>query len=154
MRIKKESMKYITVREGSDYFRGLLLLISKDHKISKPEIILMKRIGKALGVEKDFCDDAILKVLENKYILDEPPKFSTNELAKKFIKDGLTLAVSDNEIHTFEEVWLKSTAEKNGIDVEWYLRERECVTRRSRDHDAHLEVDGLTVEYSRSDASK
>ena len=147
-------MKQITVREGSDYFRGLLLLISKDRKISEPEIILTKRIGRALGLEKDFCDDAISKILENKYVLDEPPKFSTDELAKKFIKDGLTLAVSDNEIHAFEEAWLKSTAEKNGINVEWFLRERESAARRRRDHDAHLEVDGLTVEYSRSDASK
>ncbi|MFZ5947177.1 MAG: hypothetical protein ACOYU5_04340 [Stygiobacter sp.] len=142
-------MNLITVREGSDYFRGLLLLISKDHKISEPEIILMKRIGKALGFEKDFCNNAIHEILDNEHISIEPPIFSTNELAKKFIKDGLMLANSDNEIHSFEEVWLKTTAEKNGIDVEWFLREKEITAGRRRDLDDYLEVDGLTIEHSR-----
>lgn len=152
MKIKKESMNHITVKEGSDYFRGLLLLISKDSKISEQETILTKRIGKALGLEKDFCDNAIHEILENEHVSIEPPKFSTNELAKKFIKDGLMLAGSDNEIHAFEETWLKTTAEKNGIDVEWFIREKENTAGR-RDYDAHLEVDDLTVEYFRHDPS-
>ena len=61
----------ITVIEGSNYFRGLLLLISKDRKLTEPEIILMKRIGKALGFEKDFCNDAIHEILENKFVLND-----------------------------------------------------------------------------------
>jgi hypothetical protein len=138
----------ITVREGSEYFRGLLLLISKDRKISEPEMNLMKRIGKALGFEKDFCENAVLEILENKYVPGQPPEFSTNELAKKFIKDGLTLAGSDNEIHPFEEEWLTSTAEKNGLDVEWFVRERDNTANRRRDLDAHLEVEDLSVECS------
>ncbi len=140
-------LTHITVREASDYFRGLLLLISKDGLISEPEIILMKRIGKSLGFERDFCTIAIKEILENEHVSIEPPKFSTIELAKKFIKDGLILADADNEIHGFEEAWLKSTAEKNSIDVEWFLRERENVAERKRDFDDRLEVDSLTVEY-------
>ena len=113
----------------------------------------MKRIGKALGFEKDFCNDAIYEILENKFVLNEPPKFSTNELAKKFIKDGLMLADSDNEIHTYEEAWLKSTAEKNGLDLEWFLQERDNAAIRRRDLVEHLEVDDLTVEYSKGGPS-
>ncbi|MFN0158157.1 MAG: hypothetical protein ACKVRP_08825 [Bacteroidota bacterium] len=144
-------MNHITVREGSDYFRGLLLLIRKDRKISEPEIILMKRIGKALGFEKDFCDNAIQEILENKHVSIEPPKFSTNDLAMKFIKDGLMLADSDNEIHAFEEAWLKTTAENNGIDVEWFIREKEIAAGKRRDLDDHLAMDDLTIEHSRRD---
>jgi len=143
----------ITVIEGSAYFRGLLLLISKDRKLTEPEIILMKRIGKALGFEKDFCNNVIHEILENKFVLNEPHKFSTNELAKKFIKDGLMLAHSDDEIHALEEAWLKSTAEKNGIDIEWFLQQRENAAIRRRDLDEHLEVDDLTVEYSKGGPS-
>jgi len=142
-------MNHITAREGSEYFRGLLLLIGKDRKISEPEIILMKRIGEALGFEKEFCNNAIHEILENKHVSIEPPKFSTNDLAKKFIKDGLMLADSDSEIHAFEENWLKATAEKNCIDVEWFLREKEIAAGRRRDLDDHLEVDDLTIEHSR-----
>jgi hypothetical protein len=48
----------ITVKDGSEYFRGLLLLIAKDHRITEEETTLMKRIGKTLGFENDFCDNA------------------------------------------------------------------------------------------------
>ena len=93
----------ITVLDGSNYFKGLLLLIRKDHKITESEIQLMKRIGKTLGFEPKFCDNAIHEILENKYIVDVTPEFSTKEIAIKFIKDGLTLAFSDNEAHPSEE---------------------------------------------------
>lgn len=141
------SLIHITVREASDYFRGLLLLISKDGRISEQEKILVKRIGKSLGFEKHFCENAIHEILENEHVSIEPPKFSTIELAKLFIKDGLLLAEADNEFHGFEEAWLKTTAEKNCIDVEWFLREKENVAGRKRDFDDRLEVDGLTVKY-------
>jgi hypothetical protein len=144
----------ITVQEGSEYFRGLLLLISKDRKIADAETVLMKRIGKALGLEKDFCDNAIHEILDNKFVVDEPPGFSTSELAKKFIRDGLTLAGADDETHGLEVAWLKSAAKKNGLDAGWFLRERELAVRRRKDLNARLEVDDLTVEYSRQGPKK
>jgi hypothetical protein len=139
----------ITVRDGSEYFRGLLLLIAKDRNISDAETILMKRIGKALGLEKDFCNNAIQEVLENPFIAPEPPRFATQDLAMKFIRDGLTLAMSDDDPHESEESWLRSVAAKNGISDEWLARERNLTPLRRKDHDSLLEVDDLTVEYSR-----
>jgi hypothetical protein len=137
----------ISVLDASNYFRGLLLLIGKDRKISDPEIALVQRIGRAFGFEKVFCDNAIRDILENKFILDVPPEFSKKELAKKFIKDGLILAASDNEIHPSEEEWLLSVAEKNGLDTQWFYKERQSTEKGSDIHGV-LEVDGLTVEYS------
>ena len=84
----------ITILDRSFYFKGLLLLIRKDHKITDSEIELMKYIGKILGFEPSFCDNAIQNILENKYILDETPIFSTKEIATLFIKDGLYLAIT------------------------------------------------------------
>lgn len=136
----------ISVLDASNYFKGLLLLIGKDRKISDPEIALVQRIGRAFGFEKVFCDNAIRDILENKFILDVPPEFSTRELAKKFIKDGLILAASDNEIHPSEEEWLLSVAEKNGLDTQWFSKERQS-TEKGRDIHGVLEVDALTVEY-------
>lgn len=140
-------LTHISVQEASDYFRGLLLLISKDGLISEPEMILMMRIGKSLGFERNFCSTAIKEILENEHVSIEPPTFSAIELAEKFIKDGLLLAEADNELHGFEEAWLKTTAEKNSIDVEWFLREKEKVAGRKNNFDDRLEVDSLTVEY-------
>ena len=136
----------ITVIDGSNYFRGLLLLIRKDRKITQAEIELMKRVGKTLGFEKTFCDKAISEILGNKYIVDAPPVFSTKELAIKFIKDGLCLAFSDNDVHPSEEQWLRSTAEKNGLDLKWFSQEQENATNR-KELSTRMEVDDLTVEY-------
>jgi hypothetical protein len=144
--LKKRSNVRISIIDGSNYFKGLLLLVGKDKKVKQPEIELMKRIGKTLGFEKEFCDNAIRDILENKYIVDAHPVFSSKELALKFIKDGLFVAFSDNEIHPSEEQWLRLTAEKNGIDLMLFSQELENVVQRIKLSD-RLEIDDLAVEY-------
>lgn len=137
----------ISVQDGSEYFRGLLLLISKDRRITSAEAVLMKRIGKALGFEKEFCDNAINEILENKFVATHPPVFSTRELAIKFIIDGLTLASADKEAHGFEDLWLKAAAEENGLDAAWFLRQKDISAEKRKSPDDRLEVDDLTVRY-------
>jgi hypothetical protein len=137
----------ISVIDRSNYFKGLLLLIRKDRRITELEIQFMKRIGKALGFERQFCANAIHDILENNFIEDAPLEFSTKELAIKFIKDGFTLAFSDNEFHPFEKEWLRSIAKKNGIDLAWFRKESVNVTNKKQ-FPSHMEVDDLTVEYS------
>lgn len=134
----------ITILDGSNYFKGLLLLIRIDRIITKSEIELMKRIGKKLGFEKEFCKNTINEVLENKFMLDIPAEFSSKELAMKFIKDGLTLSLSDDEVHPAEEEWLRLYAEKNNIDSQWFYTEREKAANRNSFPD-HLEVDDLLI---------
>ena len=132
--------------DASNYFRGLLLLIRKDRKVTQTEIELMKRIGKTLGFEKEFCDTAIRDILENDYIADTPPDFSSKELALKFVKDGLSLAFSDSEGHPSEEQWLQSTAEINGLGVKLFSRDRENAAKR-KTIPARLEADDLIVNH-------
>jgi hypothetical protein len=137
----------IKIIDGSNYFRGLLLLIRQDRKIAESEILLMKRIGKTLGFEREFCENAIHEILDNKHIPDTTPEFSSIELAKKFIKDGLAIAHSDEEVHPSEEEWLRMTAINNGVDADWF--EDECSNAIARSHlPEHLEVDSLTVTHS------
>ncbi|MFZ4622484.1 MAG: hypothetical protein ACOYNS_18110 [Bacteroidota bacterium] len=137
----------ITVLEASDYFRGLLLLIRKDGVITEHEKLLVNRIGRSLGFEKDFCENAIHEILENEHVPIDPPVFSSIDLAKSFIKDGLLVAEADHEFHGFEEEWLRTTAERNSIDVEWFHREKELVAGRDVHIDDHLEVDNISVNY-------
>jgi tellurite resistance protein len=137
----------ITVKDASNYFRGLLLLIRKDRKVTQPEISMMKQIGKTLGFEKDFCDETIHEILDNKHIVDVPPKFSNNDLAIKFIKDGLVLASSDGEVHPQEVKWLESAAEKNGLDFSTF----KLIPQTSENRKPFLvqfEVDELTIAWS------
>jgi hypothetical protein len=145
--MRDQNTMKITRVDASNYFRGLLLLIRKDGKVTDKEKELTRHIGKSLGFEREFCDNAIHEILENKFIVDVPPVFSTRELAMKFVKDGLTLASSENEVRAPEEEWLKSTATKNGLSAEWFAQERQK-TVRTKGIDVHLEVDHLVVEHA------
>jgi hypothetical protein len=137
----------ISVVDASRYFKGLLLLIRKDHKVTDIEYAVMTHIGKRLGFEKDFCDNAIQEILGNRYIEDTPPEFSSRRLAMMFIKDGLTVGFCDHEIDRKEEKWLKSVAERNFIEPSWLADEMEKARARKGVTD-HLEVDGITVTHS------
>ncbi len=130
----------IPILDASNYFRGLLLLIRKDRKITQPEIDLMRRVGKVLGFEQRFCDNAIEEILENKFIVDEPPSFSSKGLAVSFVKDGLSLALADGEFHPNEEHWLRSAAEKNGLTADFFSQVLESV-RQLKGIPLQLEVE-------------
>jgi hypothetical protein len=136
----------ISVIDGSNYFKGLLLLIRRDNKISKYEHVLMTRIGKTLGFEEKFIENAINEILKNKHINTEPPVFSSRELAEKFLKDGLILAASDNNVHPHEEAWLFSIADKNEIDKEWLRIEKNNILQNEK-HARKLEVDNIKVVF-------
>jgi hypothetical protein len=136
----------IKISEGSNYLRGLLVLSRKDRKITVPEIRLIKHVGGALGYCPKFCADAIREILDNKYIRDAPPGFSSQLLAEKFVKDGLVLASSDNQVHPLEAAWLKSVVEKNRLCLAWYRQEVAREMSRNR-HSSRLEVDSLAIAY-------
>jgi len=136
----------IGISEGSNYLRGLLVLSRKDRTIAGPEIRLLKHVGKALGYCPKFCADAIREILNNQYIQDAPPVFSSRLLAEKFVKDGLALASSDHQVDLSEEEWLRSVVDKNGLCQAWFRRERARVTGRIR-HASRLEVDDLAIVF-------
>lgn len=137
----------ISVLDASHYFRGLLLLIRKDRQVTDPEIDLMKNVGKALGFDADFCETAIAEILDNAYISDSPPVFSSIDLAAKFMRDGLALSFIDHEeIDPREELWLKQTCEQNRLGDDFFVREKD-VARAHRGGELRLEAADLVVEY-------
>ncbi len=136
----------IKVLDGSNYFRGLLLLIKKDNRVAGPEADLMKRIGKALGFEAEFCSNAIKEILHNEHVSESPPQFSSQELAMKFIHDGLTIAMSDGNIDTREEEWLRTTALTNKLDDHWF-DDQLADTRRTSSLAAALQAENLRVTH-------
>jgi hypothetical protein len=137
----------ISVVDASNYFRGLLLLIGKDRKITEGECVLLKRVGKALGFEREFCNNAVHDILENQYILDSLPVFSSPEIARKFILDGFAIAAVDGAIPAPEEEWLKSTADTYHFENNWFLEEKIAALHRIHPP-LRLEAEDLTVKYS------
>jgi len=115
----------MTLKDRSLYFKGLLLLIRKDRQTVQAEVDLMMRVCGILGFEKKFCAEAIADILKNPYIVDEPSHFSREEVAACFIRDGLSLAFADKELHAKEEQWLRATADLNGLGMDLFNRELE-----------------------------
>lgn len=117
------------VQDRSNYLRSILILISKDGKISKNERQLVLKLSHVLGFNKKFCEDAVNDLLENEYIIEDPPIFSDKAIAEAFMKDGMRIAFADRGIHLYEMNWLKAVGDKNNISLEWRLAEFEKIQR-------------------------
>jgi hypothetical protein len=135
----------VTVTDAGNYFRGLLVLVARDRRISNEEVDLMHHVGKTLGFEKRFYENAVNEILENTFIVTLPPVFSSKKLAQCFILDGFQVAASDGDIHSFEEEFLRSSAELNGLALEWFAREKAKIISGGI-RDSHMEVDNMIVE--------
>ena len=105
--------------DRSSYLKGLLITARKDNQLTESEISIIKKFATRLGFSADFLEETISNLLENKYITEEPIKFSNKNIAKSFIEDGLKLALSDDVIGKDELAWLNATSKANGIDEDW-----------------------------------
>lgn len=105
----------MTQHDKSNYLRGLLILIGKDRIIKETEKNAVMKVGKVLGFEERFCETAIGEILENEYIITQPPLFTNPKIAECFIKDGIKIAGIDNDLHLLEIKWLALTAEVNNL---------------------------------------
>lgn len=118
-------MVIMTQQDKSNYFKGLLILIGKDKSISEQEKNNLRKLAKVLGFNKEFCEGALSELLENEYIIEDPPLFSNSSIAKSFIIDGIKIGFSDKVLHIFELNWLKSVADKNSVDYDWCMTKYE-----------------------------
>lgn len=141
---------HIAVQEAGSYFKGLLLLIGTDNTITDAEQELLMRVGKALGFEKEFCRNAIQEVLDNKYLVDSLPTFSSKEVVEKFVMDGLAIAAADGHIHKLEEQWLLATAKRYLLSEQWFADQKLLAMKRSAIPDT-LQADSLVVDYSKKE---
>jgi hypothetical protein len=129
----------LTTIDKSKYFRGLLILIRKDHKVSSEEKELLMNVGTRLGFEKKFCETALNEILENEFIEDDAPEFSNLPIAESFIQDGITLAISDSDLNPEELLFLKATLDKNHLTENWFSDKLKDAIDRGRHN--HLEIE-------------
>ena len=73
--------------DRSNYLKGMLITARKDNQLNETEISIIKKFAKRLGFSSDFFEETISHLLENKYITEEPIKFSSQDIAKSFIED-------------------------------------------------------------------
>ena len=129
----------LTVLDRSNYFRGLLLLAAKDNKLTESEINIMRNVGSSLGFDKTFSEESINNLLENEHISDDPPQFSSENISKNFLKDGIKLALADTELAPEEIQWLLSVAALNKINSGWFSAELKNYITKGK-YDSNLEI--------------
>ncbi len=109
----------MTLLDRSECFRGFLLLIGQDRRISPKERELLLDIGRMLDFERRFCEVSIDDLLENNHINSDPPVFSHSLIAESFLRDTVRIALVDDTIDPSELQWLVSIAKENGLGEEW-----------------------------------
>jgi hypothetical protein len=110
-----------TLLDKSEYLKGLLILARRNNSLDEKEKLVIRNVANRLGFSKDFYEDTLKYLLSNKYITEEPIKFSNPNIARLFVKDGLELAYSDNELCERELNWLKSIVIENKLEVDWLM---------------------------------
>jgi len=117
----------LNLLDQSNYFRGLMLLIARDNKITIDEKIKIKRVAKIFNYNQEFVDSAMSDLLDNKYINNEVPEFSNIRFSEMFIRDGLKITIEDGLIDIRKIEWLKKVAIKNGLSKQWLFYEFENI---------------------------
>ena len=110
----------LTLLDKSNYLKGLLIVAKKDNQLTEPEKQIIRDVALKLGFATEFYEDTLKSLLINKYIADDPIKFSSIKVAQSFVSDGLKLTFSDIKLPDKELNWLKLTASVNNIDAEWF----------------------------------
>ena len=106
--------------DKSNYLKGLLIVAKKDNQLAEQEKKIIRHCADKLGFARDFYENTLKDLLENKYISEEPIIFSDKKIAESFITEGLNLAHSDNSIDGAEIDWLRSVAIKNNLGEKWF----------------------------------
>lgn len=97
-----------------------MILARRDSRLVDAERDFLRGIAKELGYSRDFYEDILRTLMENKYITEEPLVFTEVSIAEKFLTDGVKLAAIDNNIAEKELSWLKEVADANNISPEQF----------------------------------
>jgi uncharacterized tellurite resistance protein B-like protein len=110
----------ILAQDKSSYLKGLLIIAKKDNVLAESEESIIRQLAKRLGFPASFYEETLQSLLSNDYLSEDPLKFSEEKISHSFIKDGLMLAYSDNELDESEIEWLRQTADVNNINSSWF----------------------------------
>jgi hypothetical protein len=136
--------------DKSNYLRGLLILIKRDGSINELEKNRVKELAKILGFNQNFVENAINELLENEYLIENPPKFTNHILAEAFIKDAIKIAFIENVMNIYKLSWLSAFATDNELSKQWLFMELELfIDTANRDINNNFEIQNyLNAEFA------
>lgn len=109
----------LDLRERSEYFRGLLLVMAADGELHPRERKLIRESIAAFDFSPEYIDESMNSILQNNHVSLSPPVFSSVIHGKRFLSDALDIALADGILDENEEKWLRKSAEANQISMEW-----------------------------------
>lgn len=105
----------LTFKDRSEFLRGFLVLIRKDKVVCPNERTMALIIGKHFGFAEDFCLEAVEHLVENEFLSEDPPVFSSSEIAEYFIKECYRIMEQIHYVNESELIWLAHVAKVNCI---------------------------------------
>ncbi|HNA80008.1 MAG TPA: TerB family tellurite resistance protein [Turneriella sp.] len=125
---QQATLEGLSLRERSEFFRGLLLVMAADGELHDAERELIKHAISPFDFSAEFVDESIESILKNKHVSQVPPHFESQANSHLFLRAALDIAFADGVLDETEEKWLRATADINGIAAEWLeeqIAERE-----------------------------
>lgn len=113
------TLEGLSLRERSEFFRGLLLIMAADGELHAAEQELLRQAIAPFDFSPEFVTESIQAILRNKHISQVPPRFETQAHARLFLRAALGIAFADGVLDESEEKWLRATADLNDIPAEW-----------------------------------
>jgi hypothetical protein len=132
----------LSLREKSNYYKGLLILSRRDRIISEEEKELLLQIGELLGFDRRFCETTINELLGNAHISRKPILISDPGLRESFFRDAIRVAYSDGTAAPVELRWLRNTAHANG----WTDRNLESVIHEFQNQGGMGNADSFEIQ--------
>lgn len=122
------TLEGLSLRERSEFFRGLLLIMAADGELHGAERELIQHAISPFGFSSEFVEESIESILKNKHVSQVPPRFENPAHARLFLRAALDIAFADGVLDESEEKWLRATTALNSLPAEWLeeqIAERE-----------------------------
>ena len=106
----------LSPRDRINYFKGILHLnIGKNNAQEFDEVNIRKWID-ILKFDQEFFDFAVRNFIVNKVVIEDPPVFSCQEVARIFIRDCMRIAGQGKTVQAETEAGIYQVLKKNHID--------------------------------------
>jgi hypothetical protein len=116
-------MMTLSPRDRINYFKGILHLNIGKSDSQKLEEKELRNWIETLQFDSQFFEFAIRNLVNNEAVFEDPPVFSSKEVAKVFVRDGIRIAFKRKKFEAAEFEWLYQVLKKNLLEEQWFLKE-------------------------------
>jgi hypothetical protein len=113
----------LSPRDRINYFKGILYLNIGKNNVQEFDEVNIRNWINILKFDQEFFDFAVRNFIENKVVIEDPPVFSCQEVARIFIQDCMRIAGQGKKLEPEEFDWIYQVLKKNHIDEQWFLKE-------------------------------